>query len=185
MKKLWITLGILAIVLLAAFIALRLYTKSFSPEETVALDNGNMNVSVTYCRPLAAGRKVFGDLVPYGEVWRTGANEATIFESDQDLRLNGDILPAGKYSLFTVPGPEFWDIIFNSTTGQWGVSVTRGGEANRNAENDVLRMEVPSITTDEYFEQFTISLEGMKDEIDMILMWENTVVVVPMTVATP
>ncbi len=182
MKKLWITLGILAVVLLFSFIALRLYTKSFSPEETVTVDSGDLEISVTYCRPLASERTVFGDLVPYGEVWRTGANEATLFKTNQDLRFDDQVLPAGEYSLFTVPNPENWDVIFNSETGQWGVSITRGGKANRKSSNDVLTTNVPAITTDEYFEQFTISLESMKDEVDMILMWENTMVVVPMTI---
>jgi len=185
MRKLWITLGILAIVLLIAFIALQMYTKSFSPEETAELESGDLQVSVTYCRPFASGRTVFGELVPYGEVWRTGANEATVFRSNQDLRVNNEILPAGEYSLFTVPNPENWEIIFNSATGQWGVSVIRGGAANRKSDNDVLVTEVPAINTDEYFEQFTVSLEGMKDEVDMILMWENTMVVIPMNKINP
>ncbi|MEJ2004148.1 MAG: DUF2911 domain-containing protein, partial [Cyclobacteriaceae bacterium] len=135
MRKLWITLGILAIVLLIAFVALRLYTKSFSPEETVKLESGDLNVSVTYCRPYASDRTVFGELVPYGEVWRTGANEATLFTTNQDLLVNEELLPAGDYSLFTIPGPDNWEIIFNSETGQWGISVTRGGKANRKDEN--------------------------------------------------
>lgn len=185
MRRLLIILGILVAVVLLAMMGLRIYTKSFSPEETVTHEEGAVSMSVSYCRPLVSGRKIFGDLVPYNEVWRTGANEATIFRTNTDLLINGKTLPAGEYSLFTVPGPEDWDIIFNSETGQWGISVVNGGKANRSEENDVLVAEVPSITTDEFFEQFTISLESMSGEVDMILMWENTMVVVPMNIATP
>ncbi|MCA6078391.1 DUF2911 domain-containing protein [Fulvivirga sedimenti] len=185
MKKLVIILGILIAVIVISMVALRQYTKSFSPEDTATIDMGEVSVTVHYCRPLVGDREIFGELVPYGEVWRTGANEATVFRSTSDLQIGENILPAGEYSVFTVPGPENWDVIFNSETGQWGISVINGGKANRKEKNDILTTTVPAITTDEFFEQFTISLEGMSGEIDLIIMWENTMVVVPMNIVTP
>lgn len=185
MKRLLIILGVLIAVLLIAMLALRIYTKSFSPEETISYDSGEIDMSVTYCRPYVSDRDIFGDLVPYGEVWRTGANEATVFRTNTELEIGGKILPAGEYSIFTVPGPEKWEVIFNEQTGQWGISVIKGGKANRDPEKDVLVTEIPAIQTDEFFEQFTISLEGMSGEVDLIIMWETTMVVVPMNIVTP
>ncbi len=185
MKKLVIILGILIAVIVISMVALRQYTKSFSPEDIATIETGEVSVTVDYCRPFVSDRKIFGELVPYGEVWRTGANEATVFRSSGDLMIGESILPAGEYSLFTIPGPDNWEVIFNSEIGQWGVSVINGGKANRKEKNDVLTTTVPAITTDEFFEQFTISLEGMSGEIDLIIMWENTMVVVPMNIVSP
>lgn len=110
-----------------------------SPPVTASGKVGGATVSINYNSPSVKGRQVWdpnGTLAPYGKVWRAGANEATVFETDKDIKVEGKTLPAGKYSLFAIPGENEWKIIFNSETGQWGVK--RGGVANRDPANDVL-----------------------------------------------
>ncbi|MEM7658573.1 MAG: DUF2911 domain-containing protein, partial [Bacteroidota bacterium] len=77
-------------------------------------------ITINYGSPAAKGRALYGDLVPYGKVWRTGANEATTFETKQALAIGGQTLPAGKYGFFTIPGEGEWTLIFNETADQWG-----------------------------------------------------------------
>jgi hypothetical protein len=154
-------------------------TKSFSPEEEVAFRQDKLVVKVFYNRPSKKGRKIYGGLVPYGKVWRTGANEATTFETSQDLKIQGKALKKGKYSLWAIPGEETWTIIFNSEFGQWGVS--SDGEANRSPELDVLQVEIHPVQQDREFEQFTIAFEKLDEEVEMVLMWDKTLVVVPFT----
>src|SRR5690606_37609349 len=101
---------------------------------------------VDYCQPAVKGRVIFGELVPYGQVWRTGANEATVIEINRDVKVAGSDLKAGKYSLWTIPTPEKWTIIFNSETGQWGTMYAE--------DTDVLKVEVRSSMKDTSTERF-------------------------------
>ena len=91
-----------------------------SPRASVSQQIGVTEVSITYSSPAVRGRVIWGKLVPFNHVWRTGANEATVFETSHDILVNGQPLPAGKYALFTVPGKTEWRIIFNSKWDQWG-----------------------------------------------------------------
>jgi hypothetical protein len=111
-----------------------------SPKMTATGKIGAATVTITYGSPSVKGRKIWGDLVPYGKVWRSGANEATLIETDKDLMVEGKKLAAGKYSLYTIPGEKEWQIIINSQTGQWGIE--RTGETTRNPEKDVLVVTV-------------------------------------------
>ncbi len=180
MRKLITVVGILIAIIAIAYVGIRIYTKSFSPQEVAVYDQHGVSLRVNYSRPFMQDREIFGNLVPYGDVWRTGANEATTFISNAPLQVNGQTLPAGEYSLFTRPGEEEWEVIFNSETGQWGISIF-DGKPNRDPEKDVLTISVPSITTTDKFDQFTITFDDMSEEIDLIMMWENTMVVVPFT----
>jgi len=101
---------------------------------------GSASITIDYSSPSVKGRQIFGDLLPYGEVWRAGANEATTFETDKDIKVEGKTLPAGKYSLYAIPGEKEWTIIFNKETGQWGVK--RGGATSRDPEKDALTVNV-------------------------------------------
>jgi len=101
---------------------------------------GAANITIDYSSPSVKGRKIWGELVPYGKEWRAGANEATIFETTAPIKVEGKDLPAGKYSLFAIPGEKEWTIIFNSETGQWGVK--KGGVANLDRSKDVLSVNV-------------------------------------------
>ncbi len=178
MKKVIVIAGVIVAIIAAGFIGLRFYTKSFSPEGLALYDKNGVEIEVVYGRPFKKDRTIFGGLVPYNEVWRTGANEATVFTTNVDLSIGDQELKAGSYSLFTIPDQTSWQIIFNKNIPGWGVNMS--GKANRDPSSDAVVIEVASIETQNLFEQFTIDFEQMHNEIDMIMMWDKTLVVVPM-----
>jgi hypothetical protein len=182
MKKFLLAIGAILLIIIGVLIYLRLfYTKSFSPEDQVTFENAQVKISVFYNRPYKKGREIFGGLVPYGKVWRTGANEATLFKTNRDLLFNSQVLKAGEYSLWTIPGEQVWTVIFNAETGHWGVGFN--GEANRDPQKDVLQVEVPSVQIEKEFEQFTISLEKAGEDLELTLIWDKTLVAVPFSLA--
>lgn len=160
-----------------ASVYLKKSTKSLSPEEVIEFAAGDLKIKVFYNRPYKKGREIFGGLVPYGKVWRTGANEATTFETNEDLTFEGKTLKKGKYTIWTIPGEEVWTIIFNSEYGQWGIGAN--GEANRNPELDVVSLNVRAVQSQREFEQFTISFEKVGEDAEMVLIWDKTLVAVP------
>ena len=113
------------------------------------------------------GRKIWGDLVPYDKVWRAGANEATILETDKDITVEGKPLPKGKYSLYAIPGEKEWSIILNSATGQWGIK--RTGETTRDAAKDVAVVKVKPVKSTGMNEALTYVVT----EKGIALRWEN------------
>lgn len=130
-------------------------------------------IAVEYSRPSIRGRKVMGDLVPYGKVWRTGANAATSFVTDSDLLVAGAKVPAGKYTLYTIPDERQWTIIINKQTGQWGTDY--------NQQQDLVRAQVKPTKLGATVDQFTISFQPAgPDAAVMKLEWENTSVEVPL-----
>jgi hypothetical protein len=184
MKKAIIIIGILAVVLIAAFVVWRNNVKSLSPEAAVEFAENDLKITVYYNAPSKKGRVIFAEdgLVPFGKVWRTGANEATYIETDRTLIVKGKELRAGKYSIWTIPGAQSWTVIFNSDYPSWGINFN--GEANRKPENDVVMVEVPSVIQDTEFEMFTISIERInEEELELDFMWDKTLVAVPFTVA--
>jgi hypothetical protein len=124
---------------------------------------------IVYSQPQKHGREIFGKLVPYGEVWRTGANEATEITVTQDVTFNGTLTKAGTYALFTIPDQEKWTIILNKDLGQWGAY-------NYNQKKDVLRFDVPvkSIPNNVVFEPFTIRIDQKTDTAEIFLLWDKT-----------
>lgn len=178
MKKFLIVLGVIVVLVLGVLLYMRLvYTKSFSPEDKSSFNSGDLQISVLYNRPFKKGRVIFGELVPYNKVWRTGANEATVFETNKDLVFGDKTLKAGRYTLFTILEEQSWDILFNTETGQWGVDFN--GEANRDPAKDVLSVQALSVQQEKEFEQFTISIERWGEEMQLIFMWDKTLVSVP------
>ncbi len=171
MKRVLIILGVIAAVLLVAFFVLRTATKSSSPEAVAQINQNGLTVKVNYSQPSKKGRAIFGGLVPYEKVWRTGANEATIIEFSQPVTIAGKPLKAGKYSLWSVPFPNGWQAIFNRETGQWGTSY--------DPAEDELRVMVNSRPHSPMAEQFTISFVPATDGADMLLAWDETEAVVP------
>ena len=139
--------------------------KPASPKAETEGVVGAAKVKIVYCQPSARGRKIIGGLVPFGEVWRTGANEATTIEFDKPVKLEGKDLPAGKYALFTIPTETEWTIIINKDNKQWGAY-------KYNDKDDVLRVKVKPGKTDAFVETFTIGV--IKDQVQ--LKWENTAV---------
>lgn len=101
------------------------------PAKVSATTSGGNTITIDYSQPAVKGRTVGKDIAPYGEVWRTGANEATVFEISKDAKINGKSLPAGKYGLYSIPGEKNWTIIFNKTWDQWGTKYTEGDDALR------------------------------------------------------
>jgi len=184
MKKFLIIAGVLVAVVLGFRTFYMNYTKSASPEANTEFNEGDVSIKVYYNSPSKRGRVIFGPgrLVPFDTVWRTGANEATVIETNRDLVIQGKTLKAGKYSLFTIPGAQSWKIIFNSETGQWGIDFN--GAANRDPKNDVVVAEVPSMSHENVVEKFTISVEKADEEILLIFLWDQTVVTLPMTIAS-
>jgi hypothetical protein len=184
MKRLLIITGAVLLIFIGGWAYwANIYTKSFSPDSDVNFEAQDLRIHINYDRPYKKGRLIFGEqkqnaLVPYGKVWRTGANEATVFETNRDLTIKGKVLKAGTYSFWTIPGEQNWSIIFNSEYGQWGVDFN--GKANRDPKNDVLTLEVPVRTTnDKEFEQFTISVDKMGEEMEIVLLWDKTLVALP------
>ncbi|HUH32797.1 MAG TPA: DUF2911 domain-containing protein, partial [Daejeonella sp.] len=96
--------------------------------ETIA---SGATISIDYSQPSVKGRTIGKEIAPYGEVWRTGANEATVFETNKAVQIEGKTLPAGKYSLYSIPGEDKWTIIFNKTWKQWGTDYKEGDDALR------------------------------------------------------
>lgn len=149
---------------------------------------GDTYVKVTYGRPYMRGREIFGPaggeeefLVPFGETWRTGANEATEITLTGPVRIMGQPLEAGTYSIFTVPGPDTWEVRFHpglgmDGTGRLGPS---GFTQTYDPAQDVLVVEAPVRTLDEPVEQFTIAFDETADGTAMVLRWETTEVRVP------
>jgi hypothetical protein len=169
-------IGVLVVVI--GYVQLK-KTKSFSPEDEVVYTQGDLTLKVFYNRPYKKDREIFGALVAFDKVWRTGANEATTIETNKDLTIEGKKLKAGKYSLWTIPRENMWTIIFNSEYGQWGINSK--GEANRQPERDVLSVDVTAVQQDQVFEQFTISFEKSGEDVEMVLAWDKTLVSVPIS----
>lgn len=174
------SIGVVIIVVLVSVIGYleKKEEKSFSPEDEVVYEQGDLRVKVFYNRPYKKGREIFGALVPYDQVWRTGANEATTFETNKPLLIDGKKLNQGKYSLWTIPSEESWTVIFNSEHGQWGLNSQ--GKVNRDPSRDVLQVNVIPVKQERQFEQFTISFEKSGEDFEMVLVWDKTVVAVPM-----
>lgn len=139
--------------------------KPLSPSSTIEGKIGEANVKIVYSQPSARGRKMLGGKEPYGQVWRTGANEATTIEFDKAVKIEGKDVAAGKYTLFTIPGESEWTIILNKEAKQWGAY-------KYDEKNDLLRVKVKPTKSSDFVETFNIALG--KDEVQ--LKWENTAV---------
>lgn len=177
-RKILLIFGILLVlVMLFLVFGRQYYTKRFSPEDHASLNDGQVELTVFYNRPFKRGREIFGGLVPYGKVWRTGANEATWFETNVDLKFGSGMLKAGRYSLWTIPDAKTWQVIFNSNIPPWGVNYN--SEAARNAEFDVLKVEVPVAEQTQTTEQFTITIAKSASDYLLNLVWDKTLVSVP------
>ena len=138
-------------------------SKRPSPPANVSEKVGNITVTIDYSQPGVNGRTIWGELVPYGKVWRTGANEASTFEVSSDVKIEGKTLPAGKYALFTIPEKDSWTIIFNSVPDQWGAF-------NHDPSKDVLKVNVKPKKAPEMNERMTFNINKNGT---VALLWEN------------
>lgn len=138
-----------------------------SPKATVNQTVGLTEVEIIYARPAMRGREVFGGLVPWGEIWRTGANAATTISFGGPVEFGGTEIPAGTYALFTVPGKKSWEVILSSNTEQWG-------SYEHDAKDEVARVKVMPVKTSAAVESLTISLDGVDaDAATLNIAWEN------------
>jgi hypothetical protein len=142
--------------------------KRISPKVSLSDSIEGIPIELTYGQPSVKGRVIFGDLVPYDKIWRTGANEATVFENKKALKIGGETLPPDKYSLFTIPGREEWVVIFNDIHNQWGAY-------NYDSSKDVLRIKVPVEKTENIVEKLNFYF----DEKALIMEWERSRIVLP------
>ncbi len=138
-----------------------------SPGATATGKINGATITITYASPSVKGRKIWGGLVPYDKVWRAGANEATILETDKDIMVEGKQLAKGKYSLYAIPGEQEWSIILNSETGQWGIK--RGGDTTRDPAKDVAVVKVKPMKAASMNE----ALVYVVTDKGIALRWEN------------
>jgi hypothetical protein len=167
----WLIIGAILLFLLLVWLYLR-WSNKRSPQAIAQVTQNGISVSVKYCQPYKKGRTIFGGVVPYGKVWRTGANAATTIQLAQDVRINGNRLAKGRYSLYTIPTPTDWTVIINRRTGQWGISYKEAA--------DIMRFVAPIRTYSPPAEQFFISFEPQPGGIQMLLTWDDVQVAVPM-----
>lgn len=146
-----------------------------SPSQTIKQDFGIGSIELSYSRPSMKGRKIFGDLVPFGNVWRTGANQATTLTFSDSVMIGGKQIAPGKYGLVSIPGKDQWTLIVTSQ-----LNVT--SPAAYKQENDVVRVNVKPVTTKETYETFTMQFANVKsNSADLQIMWENTMVTLSIT----
>lgn len=139
-----------------------------SPSAKVSQRVGLTDVTLDYSRPSTKGRKIFGELVPYGQVWRTGANNATVISFSTDVFVAGKDVPAGSYALYSIPGKSEWELVLSKNTQLWGA-------IGYDAKDDFLRFKVPAGKTSKKYETFEISFNNLTDNsADVSLKWENT-----------
>ena len=143
-------------------------SKRPSPPEKATCDlGGGKSITVDYSSPRAKGRKVFGGLVPYGEVWRAGANEATTFVTTADLMVGGTHVPAGNYTIFTIPNKDKWTLIVNKKTGEWGIPY-------KYESDELARVDMKVSATSSPVEDFTIAFGKEASGCTLQMEWENT-----------
>jgi hypothetical protein len=141
-------------------------TKRPSPPASASEKVGSAHITINYSQPSVKGRKIWGGLVPFNQVWRTGANEATTFETDKDIKVQGKVLPAGKYGFFTIPDKNEWTIIFNKVPDQWGAF-------KYDAKQDFLRVMAQPKKSASFNEKlrYAITKQGV-----VSIEWENLAV---------
>ena len=154
----------------------RISAPAASPASTLKQKFGFTDVEIVYARPSMRGRKIFGALLPFGEVWRTGANTATKVTFSTPVKIGGTELPAGSYALYSIPDAREWTVIFNKVTGEWGAYSYK-------QENDALRMKAKPVALTVPVETFTIDINDITTESATLnLEWETTRVPVKLEV---
>ena len=154
----------------------RLKTPTLSPFSEISQEIGLTKISLEYSRPSAKGRKVFGNLVPYNTIWRTGANASTKITFTESAKIGGQTILPGTYAIYTIPSEDLWTIIIHSNTTLRSIA----GDAYKSAD-DIFRFEVKPIKTTNYVESFTMQFASLtSDSLELQLVWENTLISIPM-----
>lgn len=145
-------------------------SRAASPACTLKQRVGLTDIEIDYSRPSAKGREIFGGIVPFGQVWRTGANASTKISFSTPVKLQGQPVPAGKYALYTIPDEGEWTVVLSKNTSLWGAF-------NYNAKDDLVRFKVSPVTLSERIETFTIEFNHIRDDSVIIdLVWEHVAV---------
>lgn len=174
MKKLF---GLSALILTATLSNAQVRTPSPSPAASITQVVGVTDLSVKYSRPSMRGREIFGKLVPYDKIWRTGANQATLFETSTDIMIEGQKLAAGKYAIMSIPGTSEWTIIFSKNTTV--------SEQSYKQEEDALRVKVTPIALPNPMQSFGIGFSDITDSTaNLYFAWEKTRVPLKFAVET-
>ena len=169
MSKNRVRIGVLLALVAITVLMIAQDKKPLSPpgQATMSFADGK-TVTIDYSRPSMRGRKIMGDLVPFDKVWRTGANAATSLKTDVNLSIGGTAVPAGSYTLYTLPKADGWMLIVNKQTGQWGTKYDQS--------QDLARIPMKVMKASSPVEQFTISFVKSGSENAVLKMeWENTV----------
>ena len=146
-----------------------------SPTQTIKQDFALGNIELTYSRPSIKGRKIFGDLVPYNAVWRTGANAATIIKFNDPVEIGGKKIDTGSYALYSIPNDGSWEIILNKGITNWGSDGYK-------QTDDVVRFKVNTMKMKDAAESFTMQFANIKPEsCELHIMWDKTAVAIPIT----
>ena len=145
-----------------------------SPSASFVQELGNTTIKVNYNRPLVRDRKIFGELVPFDQLWRTGASNATQFSVSEEITFGGNKLKAGDYSLFSIPSKNEWIIIINTDT-------KLHGDSGYDEKKDIFRFKIPSEKAPHFYETFTIEVNDIntKGEAFLKVLWENTMIRIP------
>lgn len=170
MKKISFILALILISTSASILAQGLKMPAASSTQTLTQDFGLSQIKLSYSRPNVKGRTIFGDLIPYGQVWRTGANSPTKITFGDDVSVEGQAVPAGEYALYTIPGQSEWTIILSKNTKLWGAMGYQEAD-------DLLRVKVKPITVTDKVETFRIDFANvMSNTCDLQLSWDKTMV---------
>jgi hypothetical protein len=163
-------LSIFVVAFLVSTIAFAQKGPVASPRDSVSGTVAGSTIKISYGSPAVKGRKIWGGLVPYDKVWRTGANQATTFETSKAIKVEGKTLPAGKYSLYSTPGEKEWKIIFNSQTGQWGIKMD--GSTTNDPSKDVLVVSAKPMKSQGFNERLNFKINNN----GFVILWENLAV---------
>ncbi|MGL1886064.1 MAG: DUF2911 domain-containing protein [Reichenbachiella sp.] len=171
-----ILLGAIALVLL--FFGFMTYsvltTKKHSPEAISSFNKNGLELSVKYCRPYKKGRVIFGELLPYGGYWRAGANDPTIVSFSQNVKFAGQLVEAGSYRVYAIPYENEWEVSLNTELEEWGFW-------EPDYSLDVVKVKVPIEKIDCCIEQLLIDFQEAGDQVNLMLMWDDTFVKIPIS----
>lgn len=168
----------LSFILLSALLTSGVYAQdlklpALSPTSKLTQEFSTSNIEISYSRPSMRGRKIFGELVAFGNVWRTGANSATKIKFGEDVTVGGQAVKAGEYALYTIPGATEWEIILNKGVGNWG-------NAGYDKADDVARFKIAPKALDKNVQTFTINIGNITySTCNIELMWEKTKIIIP------
>ena len=181
LKRLLIILAVVTVGLfLYSHFVEDIFSKRVSPKDVVKFELNDTQLEVQYNRPYKKGREVFGALVPYDKVWRTGANEATKFTTNKNLTVGGVSVPKGEYTLWTIPNDSIWKVYFNTKQYPWGVDEHM--QPMRESKYDLKEIKVPVMRIDNSVEQFTIAFDNSTDNLKMTMAWDKIKIEIPMVV---